>query len=146
MKTSHRLSDAVHILAYMVINQGGDLSSTRIASSIQTNPSSVRTLMSDMRKAGLISTRSGAVEPQLTRPASAISLYDIFMAISMDHSLLHIDPNTNMACMVGANIQAVLQRHYAEINSVAEEKMKTITLASIVSAIEQEHAKKMSEH
>lgn len=52
MKFSHKLSDAVHLLAYIEIFPDDDLSSRAIARSIVTNPSMVWSLMMDLRKAG----------------------------------------------------------------------------------------------
>ncbi len=59
MKYSYKLSDAVHLLSYLHVYQNGDLSSKAIADSIESNPSVVRQLMSDLRTAGLIVTRKG---------------------------------------------------------------------------------------
>ncbi|MCQ3820802.1 transcriptional regulator, partial [Staphylococcus xylosus] len=41
MKFSSKLSDGVHILAYVDIYRNGDLSSAAIAGSIESNPSLV---------------------------------------------------------------------------------------------------------
>ena len=41
MKYSTRLSDAVHILAFIALNPNGSLSSSSIAESIHTNPGCV---------------------------------------------------------------------------------------------------------
>lgn len=77
MKFSHKLSDAVHLLAYIEIFPDDDLSSRAIARSIVTNPSMVRSLMMDLRKAGFLKTKQGSAEPELAksrkRSASTIS-------------------------------------------------------------------------
>ncbi|MGI6010328.1 MAG: Rrf2 family transcriptional regulator [Ruminococcus sp.] len=54
MKYSTRVSDAVHILAFIVLDPKGSLSSDSIAKSIRTNPGCVRQLMSSLRKAALL--------------------------------------------------------------------------------------------
>ena len=46
MKYSTKVSDAVHILAFIVLNPRGSLSSDSIAESLHTNPGCVRQLMS----------------------------------------------------------------------------------------------------
>lgn len=68
MKYSTKLSDAVHIMAFIAINPDFDLSSTAIAVSIQTNPAFVRQIMMKLRKASLMSSISGHVKPSLARP------------------------------------------------------------------------------
>ena len=54
MKYSTRLSDAVHILAFIALYPDCDLTSNKLAESIQTNPAYVRQLMSALRKGGLL--------------------------------------------------------------------------------------------
>ena len=54
MKYSTRVSDAVHIMAFIVLNPKGSLSSNSIAESLHTNPGCVRQLMSALRRAGLL--------------------------------------------------------------------------------------------
>ena len=87
MKFSHKLSDAVHLLAYIEIFPDDDLSSRAIARSIVTNPSMVRSLMMDLRKAGFLKTKQGSAEPELAKKPEEISLYDIFAAVGMEHHL-----------------------------------------------------------
>lgn len=133
MKYSHKLSDAVHVLAYVEIcKNGGDLSSNGIALSIESNPSLVRRLMSSLVKAGLLQTQPGVVAPKLAKPMTDITLLDIYYAIDEDHNLLHVDDKTNMDCPVGANIQDTLNDVYAKVQAEAERSMSKITLAQIV--------------
>ncbi len=136
MKYSHKLSDAVHILAYIDIIKGdGDLSSKGIADSVESNPSLIRRLMSALSKAGLLTTQSGTVDPKLAKPAEEITLLDIYYALDDDHNLLHIDEKTNMACPVGRNIQQTLDGAYTKVQQAAEESMKQITLKSLIDDI-----------
>ncbi len=51
MKFSHKLSDAVHILAYVKIYADGDLSSAAIAASLEDNQSIIRRIMPKLVKA-----------------------------------------------------------------------------------------------
>ena len=48
MKYSYKLSNAIHILTYVDIYKNDDLSSARIAASIEANASVVRNLMSKL--------------------------------------------------------------------------------------------------
>ncbi|WP_125768435.1 Rrf2 family transcriptional regulator [Companilactobacillus furfuricola] len=132
MKYSHKLSDAVHILAYIDIFQNEDFSSKAIADSIESNPSLIRRLMSSLSKAGLLITRSGSVSPRLSRPADQITLLDIYLAIDDSHELLHVDEKTNMNCPVGRNIQDTLNAAYDQVQQAAEESMKTIVLQDLI--------------
>ncbi|MBT9024183.1 Rrf2 family transcriptional regulator [Lactobacillus delbrueckii] len=138
MKFSHKLSDAVHLLAYIEIFPDDDLSSRAIARSIVTNPSMVRSLMMDLRKAGFLKTKQGSTEPELAKKPEEISLYDIFAAVGMEHHLLHVDEDTEQKCPVGGNIQGPLAKAYAEVEEAAFAKMREISLREIVDQIKEE--------
>lgn len=132
MRFSYKLSDAIHILAYIDIYQTNDLSSKAIAASIGANASVVRNLMLDLRAAGLLTTRQGVATPELAQLPEEISLHDIYVAINMTHQLLHVDPKTNPNCRVGGQIQETLNHFYTEIEDAAFQKMATITLSDVI--------------
>ena len=123
MKYSTKLSDTVHIMVLIAINQENSLSSASIAESVHTNPGFVRQLMLKLKK---------AERPSLSKPADQITLLDIYKAVEGEKPLLHLDTHTNPDCGVGINIQLSLQGFYNEIQKTAEEKMNTITLQDII--------------
>ncbi|WP_439424932.1 Rrf2 family transcriptional regulator [Oenococcus alcoholitolerans] len=131
MKYSHKLSDAIHVLTYIDIFKDGDLSSSAIANSIESNPSLVRRSMAQLTKKGLLVSQPGTVRVKLARPSDEISLLDIYQAIDEVHELLHVDPQTNLDCPVGRNIQPVLRDFYDQIQKAAEQKMAAIKLSDI---------------
>lgn len=136
MKYSYKLSDAIHTLAYIEITpEDGDVSSNGIANSIEANPSVIRQLMSNMNKAGLLESQAGAAKPRLARSASEITLLDVFKAVEINHNLLHVDPNTNIDCPVGANIQQTLDAAYERVQNAAEAEMSKLTIQDIVDNI-----------
>ena len=119
MKYSTKVSDAVHILAFIQLNPTGSLSSSSIAESIRTNPGCVRQLMSALRKAGLLSSVQGHPRPSLTREPSAVTLLDIYKAVEGDKPLLHLDTHTNPECGVGIYIQLSLQDYFDQVQKTA---------------------------
>jgi len=142
MRYSHKLSDAVHILAYVEIYHDDDLSSMAIAQSVESNPGLVRRLMAALRAAGLLATQRGTATPEITRDPAGISLLDIYRAVETDDHLLHIDDKTNPQCIVGGNIQDTLREAYATVQTAAETQMATITLASLIADIRQREQQK----
>ena len=132
MKYPTKLSDAVPILAFLALHPGANLTSERIAESVQTNPAYVRQLMSALRKGGLLTSVKGHPRPALAREPEAITLLDAYRAVEGDKPILHQDTHTNPACGVGVNIQLVLADCYQEVQQSAEEKMQEITLAEIL--------------
>ncbi|GAX00381.1 Rrf2 family transcriptional regulator [Secundilactobacillus silagei] len=135
MRYSHKLSDAVHVLAYVQIGAGRDLSSKKIAVSIDSNPSVVRRLMALLVKGGLLTTHPGTVQPKLSRPATAISLLDIYRVVEGDSPLLHVDDKTNPQCIVGGNIQTTLNKLYNNVQTAAEAEMAAASLQDIIDDI-----------
>ncbi|MFD1549324.1 Rrf2 family transcriptional regulator [Levilactobacillus fuyuanensis] len=142
MRYSHKLSDAVHILAYIEIYHDDDLSSTAIARSVESNPGLVRRLMAALRTAGLLATQRGTATPEVTRDPTDISLLDIYRAVETDDNLLHVDDKTNPQCIVGGNIQETLREAYATVQAAAEAQMASITLASLIADIWQREQQK----
>ena len=132
MKYPTRLSDAVHILAFIALYPDCDLTSNKLAESIQTNPAYVRQLMSALRKGGLLVSVKGHPRPTLAREPEKITLLDAYRAVEGNKPLLHQDIHTNPACGVGVNIQLVLRDCYDLVQARAEEAMRSITLQEIL--------------
>ena len=132
MKYPTRLSDAVHILAFIALYPDCDLTSDKLAESIQTNPAYVRQLMSALRKGGLLVSVKGHPRPALAREPEKITLLDAYRAVEGNKPLLHQDIHTNPACGVGVNIQLVIRDCYDLVQQQAEKAMEAITLQEIL--------------
>ena len=63
MKYSTKLSDTVHVMVLIAINQEKSLSSASIAESVHTNPGFVRQLMLKLKKAELMTSVAGHACP-----------------------------------------------------------------------------------
>ncbi|HBK5222895.1 TPA: Rrf2 family transcriptional regulator [Enterococcus faecium] len=136
MKYSLQFSDAIHVLAYIEMFQDTrSLSSEMIASSIETNAANVRKIMSQLKKSGLIFTKTGKPQPSLAKSPDKISLLDVYRSIEGNTQLIQVDPKTNPNCVVGANIQEALEESYARLQKKAEEEMAKITLDSLIHKI-----------
>ncbi|MCI9546517.1 MAG: Rrf2 family transcriptional regulator [Lachnospiraceae bacterium] len=132
MKYSTKLSDTVHLMAFIHINPKQDLSSSTIAYSIHTNPSYVRQLMMALRKSGLLNSSQGQAKPSLAKSPEDISLLDIYRAVEGQKPLLHLDTNINPDCNVGVNIHYTLRDYYQQVQNAAEGEMRKITLEDII--------------
>lgn len=132
MKFSTKLSDALHILAFLSLGAGQRLTSARIAESVKTNPAYIRQLLAALKRAGLVNSVRGQATPSLTRGPEAITVRDVYRAVEGDKPLLHWDVNTNPECGVGIYVQQSIADFYGEIQTAAEEKMQQITLQDIL--------------
>ena len=137
MKYSTRLSDADHILKWIVLNPIDNLSSQSIPTSLHTNPSFVRQIMKQLKDASLIVSVSGHAKPKLAKNPSEITLLDVYKAVEIDKPLLHLNTHTNPECGVGVHIQLALQEYYDDIQKEIENKMATITLEDIIHTFHQ---------
>lgn len=137
MRYPTKLSDAVHVLAFLALHPGAALTSQRIAESVQTNPAYIRQLMSALRRAGLLASVKGHPRPALAREPGAISLLDVYRAIEGNKPILHQDTHTNPDCGVGVNIQLALRDYYDEIQEAAEARMSAISLQDIIDTYRQ---------
>ena len=137
MKYPTKLSDAVHILAFIALHPEANLTSEKIAESIQTNSGYVRQLMSALRKGGLLNSVKGHPRPALAKEPCQITLLDAYRAVEGNKPLLHQDTHTNPACGVGVNIQLALRDCYDLVQSKAEDAMRSITLQEVLERYEE---------
>lgn len=129
---SSKLSVSIHILSVIALMQAQPVTSEYIASSINTNPALVRRLMSRLKKAALIETKTKLGVTGLAKDARDITLLEIFLAVEERAELFGIHTNTNHACPVGAKIESTLKDLYGTIQSATEQKLAAVTLAEII--------------
>ena len=137
MKISSRFTVAVHVLALISFDDYGNLTSRQIADSVNTNPVVIRRLMTKLKEAEFIDVSQGNSGIELIKPLSDITLFDIYKAVEVvdEKELFQIHENTNIKCVVGANIQMVLEVILENAQAAMEGVLKNVTLENIVSKI-----------
>lgn len=125
-----RLSDLLQILVYLKVHNGEKITSQRLASSLNTNPSLVRSMLVQLRSAGLLESIKG--KPHLAKDLNKVTVYDVYEAIDPAKNLLQVDNNTSQVCSVGVAFPEVLEKHYQEVQRIAAEKMKEVTVQQLV--------------
>ncbi|QNQ82660.1 Rrf2 family transcriptional regulator [Lactobacillus sp. PV037] len=125
-----RLSDLLQILVYLKVHDGEKITSQRLASSLNTNPSLVRSMLVQLRSAGLLESVKG--KPHLVKDLNKVTVFDVYQAIEPQKNLLQVDNNTSQVCSVGVAFPEVLDKHYQEVQKLANEKMKQVTLQQLV--------------
>lgn len=132
MAISTKLSVAIHILILIEIGPPERVTSEFIASSVNTNPVVVRRLMSKLKKACLIQSSRGLSKNYLLKKPERISLFDIYEAVELDRAIFNTHQNPNLDCVVGANIQAVLDGEFSKVRQRMEEELAAIYLADVI--------------
>ncbi len=125
-----RLSVAIHILALVAFNS--KLSSEQIADSVTTNPVVIRRISSNLKKAGLLTSRAGVSGFSLTRDPKDITLLDIYKAVNLEKELFSIHDKPNPDCPVGKTIQGTLDVTFESVQSAMENELNNKTLQEVM--------------
>ena len=136
MQIGSKFTIGVHIItAIDYFKEMDRVGSEFLAGSIGVNPVIVRTVISQLREAGIVQTRRGSSGAELVKRLDEITLYDIYRAVgSVDEAegLFHFHEQPNPDCLVGRNIHKVLDRRLIDAQRAMEERLKATTLAEIV--------------
>lgn len=136
MAISSRFIVSIHLLTLLAQSQGKPVTSEWLAGSANTNPAVVRKLLGMLAKAGLTTSQLGVGGGALlARPAEAISLLDVYRAVSEgDLFALHHEP-PNQACPVGRNIQSAMIGTLMRSQQALENELAGQTIASVLDEV-----------
>jgi Rrf2 family protein len=136
MSANSRLTIATHALAWMALNErgGAELStSEQVATSVKTNPVVIRRLMSEMGKAGLVSSRRGANAGwRLAKTPEAISLWDIHDALGAETAFAMHRNEPSPICPVAQGIRPALAPVYARVDDAVRRELAATSLADVL--------------
>lgn len=132
---------AVHILSLVHIERNQTLTSAYIAGSVNTNSVVIRRLISKLKQAGFLETHQGSGGIQLLKPLIDITLLDVYRAVEVveEGELFQMHEDTNINCVVGANIQSVLEIVLLRAQDAMEAVLANVTMDDIVSGIVQQN-------
>ena len=137
MKISSRFAVAVHILSLITLERQAKLTSTQIAESVNTNPVVIRRVMGKLKNAGLLEIHRGTGGADLLKPLTEITLLDVYRAVDVvaEGHLFQIHEEPNLNCLVGANIQRVLEVILTQAQDAMEAVLALVTVEDIVTGI-----------
>lgn len=135
MHISTKLSIAIHCL--ILVSEFGDkmkLTSEMMAVSTGCNPVTIRSIISALKKEGILSVKFGTGGTTLNCPPDDIDLYKIYMAIEPNalKKMIGIHSMPSPLCPVGKNINNVLKYPYSKICDDLTLSLKSITLDEII--------------
>jgi Rrf2 family protein len=129
-------------LTVLAKEAAGKVKSEYIAHSVNTNPVVIRRLLGDLNQAKLVVSQTGAYGgTRLAKCPKEISLADVHRAVSCGKTFA-LHRQTNDDCLIGKNIQCVLEKLQIEINDVVEAKLAQFSLQDILRAVEEAGCKK----
>ena len=136
MQIGSKFTIGVHIItAIDYFKEMDRVNSEFLAGSIGVNPVIVRTIISQLREAGIVRTQRGSSGAVLAKRLDEVTLYDVYKAVGSvdaEEGLFHFHENPNRDCPVGRNIHKVLDGRLLDAQRAMEEKLKATTLADIV--------------
>ncbi|MBB5577004.1 Rrf2 family transcriptional regulator [Rhizobium paranaense] len=131
-----RFAVATHILTFLQSQEGSPASSELIASSVNTNPTLIRRLLSQLARASLTTSQMGSGGGALlARPGSSITLLDVHRAIDEDLVVFPLHQEPNPQCLVGRNINKVLKGRLAYVERAMERELSRTTIADLAADI-----------
>ena len=136
MQITSRFTIAVHIIA-CIDYFGGDekrVTSEFMSLSTNVNPVIIRTVLSQLKSAGIITARQGSGGANLAKPLEEISLYDVYKAVDCvsEDGLFHFHENPNTDCPVGKNIHYTMDERLTKAQNAMEQELKNINLKDVV--------------
>ena len=127
-----RFAVAVHILTILQTQGGEPATSEFIASSVNTNASLIRRLLTQLSRAGLTTSQMGTGGGALlATPAERITLLDVYRAVDEDRTVIPMHESPNPRCPVGRNIQAVLERRIESAEKALHDELAQTTIAEL---------------
>lgn len=139
MAVNTQFSIAVHIMAGLGHNCGRDITSTKLANSVNTSPSFVRRILAKLSKAGLIDTAQGkAGACWLAKNPSRISLLDIYKSVDSPKAFaIHKYP-VKRPCPISCHIKSSLEKVLNRTQKSLEAALDNISLANVISDMKNE--------
>ena len=135
MQISSRFTIAVHVLiAIETFKNDRKVTSEFLASSANVNPTVIRRLLQQLKKADIVTVKRGSGGADIERPLTEITLLDVYNAVEAVENgrLFHFHENPNELCPVGRNIHKIMDCRLEEIQNAMEDKMRRITIADVM--------------
>ena len=138
MAANSQFAVAVHVLAMLAKFGEENVKSECIAASVNTNAVVIRRLLCNLRQADLVASQTGARGgTKLARKPEDINLLEIYRAASPDREVFALHRQTpNQNCLIGKNIQIVLEQMQNQIDTAIEEKLVRYSLSDVLESIE----------
>ncbi len=135
MRISSKFTIALHILAYIALNEDEEkVISDTMAGSINVNPVIVRRILSLLRKAGLISVKRGSGGAFLKKAPESITLLDVYKVVerTAKDGIFQFHKNPNPRCPVGREIHHGLDDKLMKVQEAMEKELSLITLEMVI--------------
>ena len=138
MQITNKFTIGVHIIcAVEYFKKDGEVTSSLLSLSTGANPVTVRTVISELRGAGLLDVSQGKTGIGLKKDINNISMLDVFNAVDgLDKDgLFHFHDNPNINCPVGRNIHKAMDDKLMKIQDSMNNQMAKIKIGDVYNDI-----------
>ena len=139
MQISSRFTIAVHVLiAIETFKNDHKITSEFLASSANVNPTVIRRLLQQLKKAEIVTVKRGSGGADIEKSLTEITLLDVYNAVEPveNGQLFHFHENPNPQCPVGKNIHALLDDKLKGIQTAMEDEMRKYTIADLKTGLQ----------
>ena len=130
-----KCSIALHCLVFISEYENKTkVTSTLLARSTGCNPSAIRSILTALQRAGIISVTRGVGGAHLEQDPMELTVWEVYHALEpegLEH-FVGFHPNPSHMCPVGKRIVSVLKKPYTKIGSAVREAMEEITLQQLL--------------
>lgn len=128
-----KFSVAIHVLT-MISESTEQLTSQSLATSVGTNASYIRKVLSLLKNAHLIQSQQGKSGYQLTKDPKEIALLDIYYATQEQDriSLFQVHQHPNADCPVGQHIEAAVAPIFSTVAQQLEAALSRTYLDEVI--------------
>lgn len=135
MKSSHRLSVALHVMAHLAEEQRAPLTSEELARCVRTNPVVIRRTLAGLREAGLVSSTPGPGGGwTLERDPARISLADVSSALG-ERLLFAVDLALAPGCAIQKSVSRVLDDFLDDAEALLQQRLGRISIADLAARV-----------
>lgn len=138
MQITNKFTIGVHIIcAVEYFRKDREVTSSLLSLSTGANPVTVRTVISELREAGLLDISQGKTGIGLKKDIKEISMLDVFNAVDgLDKDgLFHFHDNPNINCPVGRNIHKAMDDKLMKIQDSMNSQMAKIKIGDVYNDI-----------
>lgn len=138
MRVSTKFPIAVHALVMIAMSTNGQkITSQIISRSTGVNAVTIRNILKDLKKNGMISMSPGPGGTIIAKKAEDITLWDIYTVVENIETtdIFKFHQNVSVVCPVGSNINGILQNHLSDAITALQKELSSVTLATLLDDI-----------
>jgi Rrf2 family protein len=136
MAVNSRMASAVHIMSFVAYAGDEGTTSEVVAKSLQTNPVVVRKILKLLEREGLVALRPGRHGGvSLQRPASRITLGDIYKAVESETGVFAMRDQVHKGCAVAGAMKQRLGPIFSAANDAVERALSKTSLTELIRGV-----------